>query len=361
MVASVGAIVGLTQAHLAEIYKDSDNLNKAMSDLGGEMMNIESTFQTDMTNIETTSQLASDYITQLERLETTGVKTREEQQKYVAIIQKLKALIPGLNIEIDKQTGLIVGGANAIKSQTQAWKEQAVQQAMLTKQTQQVDALAKAIQAVSDAEIASANNAAELQSKRAKLADIERQIADATGRTLDEINALSLQDRSGFWQQQTTEANQLKASWNAVNQEVTSLVSGQSALDTAMQNANASVAAATAEVDKTTAAYEAAYGVMANTEAATAGADTVEDSLEDVGTAADNAAKDVRDFSSDVTDMAKNLKDEADITLKEATKNLQENTKLYNNLWTNIGSLMKRGVSKEFLFHLQQMGPSGWA
>ncbi len=142
------------------------------------------------------------------------------------------------------------------------------------------------IQAVSDAEVAAATNAAELTAKRQRLSEIEADITTQTGKTLEQINAMSLQERSAFWQTASADAQALKIEWNALNNEAADLARGQEALDTALQGANASVAAATAEVDKTTAAYEKAYGVMADTEAATTGADTVVDGLEEIGDAA---------------------------------------------------------------------------
>ena len=360
LVASVGAIVGLTQAHLSEIYKDSNNLNTAMSNLGNEMITIESTYQSSMANIESTSKLAEDYVTQLEALEAAGVKTTEQQKQYTAIVQKLKALIPSLNISIDEQTGLIVGGTKAIREQTSAWKEQAVLEIMMRKQKAQIEALTDAQIALTEAETAQKNNIDSLKQKRQELTAIEEQFAAATGKTMAEFKSMSQGEVQAFYQAHGQAAADLVIKWNNLQNAARELEMAQSALDTAVQNGTASVAAANAEVQRTQEVYQQAYDAMANTEAATAGTDAVTNALEGVGTAADSAAKDVRDFSSDVSDMTKNLKEESDITLKEATKNLQENTKLYNNLWSNIGNLMKRGVSQDFLYHLQQMGPEGW-
>ncbi len=360
LVALIGTTVALTQQRMDEIYKDSNALNTAMSNLAKEMLNIESTFQKDMTSLEATSTLASDYIAELEKLETTGVKTREEQEKYAILIRQLKTLIPGLNIQIDKQTGLIKGGAKALREQTAAWKEQAVLEYMLTKQKAQVEALTDAQIALTEAEIAHKNNAEALTSIRKEQTDIEEKFSSTFGKTLQQVKDMTANQMQKWLNDNGQEAKNLLTQWNELANSGRNLEMAQSGLDTAIQKGTASVAAANAEVEKTKDVYQQAYDSMANTDAATAGTDAVVDGLEDVGTAADNAAKDVRDFSKDVSDMTKNLKDEADITMKEATKNLKDNTALYNNLWTNIGNLMKRGVSQDFLFHLQQMGPSGW-
>jgi len=360
LAAGIAAIALTVKNHYDKIYEDANNLNSAMSDFSSEMQTISTTYQDSMDNIEITSGLAEDYVKQLENLEEAGLKTKDSQEQYASVVRQLKTLIPGLNIEIDKQTGKIKGGASAVRNATEAWKAQAIQQAMLTKQTAQVDALATAIQALTDAEVAAGMNSKELALIREKQLSVEEKLATATGKTADELKSMTAGDLLFFFASLGEEAQKLGEEWLDLDSKAGDLTTGQTALNASIVTAKDSVAAATAEVDKTTAAYEKAYGVISNTDAVTEGTDAVVDGLEGVGTAADNAAKDIRDFSSDVSDMTKNLKDEADVTMKEALKNLEANTKLYDSLWVNIGSLMKRGVSQDFLFHLQQMGPSGW-
>ncbi len=359
-VALIATIALKAKEHYDAIYKDANDLKNAMSAFSAEMMNIESTFQADMANIQAVSGLASDYIDELVRLEQTGLKTKESQDKYALTIRQLKALMPGLNIEIDKQTGLIVGGASAIRSQTAAWKEQAIQQAMITKQTEQVNALADAIVALNEAKVKSKENDDALAEAQEKLTKSGKELADALGVTTDELNNMDTAELMLRLIGLGKEGDSLTNTWIEQKGAVADLTAGQTALNAEIANAEANVSAATEAVNKSSAAYEEAYGVIADTDAATAGTDAVVDGLNDVGSAADDAAKDIKDFSQDVTDMTSNLKKESDITLKEANANLKANTALYNNLWVNIGALMKRGVSEEFLFYLQQMGPDGW-
>lgn len=90
------------------------------------------------------SEAASAYIDRLKELESQGEMTAVQQAEYRQIIDKIKAIMPDLNIQIDEQTGLLVGGADALQKQADAWKNVAIQQALATKYSAQVEAWAAA-------------------------------------------------------------------------------------------------------------------------------------------------------------------------------------------------------------------------
>lgn len=96
-----------------------------------------------------------------------GKLTDEQQTEYQTIIDKIRYLLPDINIELDKQTGLLVGGADALLSQADAWKKVALQQALATKYKDQMEAWGAA--------------AAELSENQTKL-----NRAQADGRALSE-------------------------------------------------------------------------------------------------------------------------------------------------------------------------------
>lgn len=86
------------------------------------------------------SEAVSDYIGRLKELENQGDLTAAEQAEYRQIIDKIKALMPDLNLQIDEQNGLLLGGADALEQQAEAWKKVAIQQALETKYHDQVEA-----------------------------------------------------------------------------------------------------------------------------------------------------------------------------------------------------------------------------
>lgn len=86
--------------------------------------------------IEDTVKEADKYIEVLQNCEADGKITREEQEKYNEAIEELKKLFPDLNIEIDKHTGMIKGGTEAVREQIKAWQENAIAEARAYRLTQ---------------------------------------------------------------------------------------------------------------------------------------------------------------------------------------------------------------------------------
>lgn len=86
--------------------------------------------------IEDTVKEADEYIKVLQNCESDGKITREEQEKYNEAIEELKKLFPDLNIEIDKHTGMIKGGTEAVREQIKAWQENAIAEARAYRLTQ---------------------------------------------------------------------------------------------------------------------------------------------------------------------------------------------------------------------------------
>lgn len=63
-----------------------------------------------------------EYMGTLERLDKKKKLSKEEQRLYNETLEKLKGIIPGLNVELDKKTGKIKGGTEALKDQITEWK-----------------------------------------------------------------------------------------------------------------------------------------------------------------------------------------------------------------------------------------------
>lgn len=79
--------------------------------------------------IDDTYTEAQKYLDVLADIERDGKVTRDEQEKYNDAIEELKKLFPELNIEIDKKTGKIKGGTDAIREQIDAWRDLAMAEA----------------------------------------------------------------------------------------------------------------------------------------------------------------------------------------------------------------------------------------
>lgn len=83
--------------------------------------------------IDDTYAAAQPYLEIIQDIEADGKVTREEQEKYNEAISKLQELYPDLNIEIDKHTGKIQGGVQALKDEIEAWKQKAFIEAAQTR------------------------------------------------------------------------------------------------------------------------------------------------------------------------------------------------------------------------------------
>ncbi|MEA5048400.1 MAG: phage tail tape measure protein [Eubacteriales bacterium] len=91
------------------------------------------------------ADVAGQYIDRLAALEAQTSLTDAEQAEYQQIVALLAGLIPGLNLDIDEQNGLLINGAEALKSQVEQWKQlqivSSVEQARAGYQQAYTDAL----------------------------------------------------------------------------------------------------------------------------------------------------------------------------------------------------------------------------
>ena len=92
------------------------------------------------------------YINRLESLEDAGTATNVSQREYRAILSEINSLMPGINIQLDEQTGLVENGASSLRGLAESWKEAAVMQAYYNSYSEKAQAWAKLRIEVEDAE-----------------------------------------------------------------------------------------------------------------------------------------------------------------------------------------------------------------
>lgn len=120
-------------AGVVEIRKEFEHLSGATADAlttseESYAAAVES-YEKQSTHIEASATVVERYVMRLKELEEQGVNTAEQQAEYNKLIEQIRALMPDLNIEIDKQTGLLKDGADALLENVAAWKEYAQMQA----------------------------------------------------------------------------------------------------------------------------------------------------------------------------------------------------------------------------------------
>lgn len=113
-----------------------DELTGSLKQFNNKLEESNIAFEDSNKNLEATSKVAEKYVQRLEELEKQSSLTTEEQNEYNNILHSLESTIPSVSNIIDKQTGSIIGGTNALREQIQAWKDLAIQQAYQEKLTE---------------------------------------------------------------------------------------------------------------------------------------------------------------------------------------------------------------------------------
>lgn len=121
-------IVGSLVTNAITAADKVNELTEATEKAAESLNEINSEFGRSRSDVSSAADAADKYITRLEELENQGLKTAEAQKEYQGTISILNELIPDLNIKLDEQTGFIVGGTEALRENTEAWRENALAQ-----------------------------------------------------------------------------------------------------------------------------------------------------------------------------------------------------------------------------------------
>lgn len=169
------------------------------------------TFEQTRAQIEGQTELAERYISQLERLEAQGVRTREEKEAYALVVERLNSLYPDLNAKINAETGLLESGTRALREYTEAWKEAEFQKALQSKYGDEQ-------QAYTDAEVELYQNKAKLKLAEDEYNELVKK-RDELKTSKDEIfNTLSPFEKSEIvYSEKYREAER---AYNSINKKV---------------------------------------------------------------------------------------------------------------------------------------------
>lgn len=144
----------------------------------------EASYQATETTISATASVVDEYIQRLEELEAQGLDTAEAQGEYRRIVDQVNALVPGLNLTIDEQTGLLEQNTEAIKRQVEAWEQAALNEAVNKKYQDQ-------IKAVADAKVELAENEIQLANITGKMDELEKERAANQEKQLENAERLN--------------------------------------------------------------------------------------------------------------------------------------------------------------------------
>ena len=143
-IAALGVGLYTLISSLSNATDEFDEMTEASKRLETTVAETERTFNETRDEIEGTATIAGQYVDRLKELESQQSMTEAETEEYRATVDKLRTIMPGLNAEIDEQSGLLKDGAIALQNQIDNWYELAVAQALQNKYAEQIQAQAEA-------------------------------------------------------------------------------------------------------------------------------------------------------------------------------------------------------------------------
>ena len=161
---TVGIVTLATSAD--DAAESVEDMTTASRNLEAVVAESEAAYTAARDEIEGNAVLARQYADRLQELENQQSMTAAEAEEYAATVEKLRVVLPDLNVEIDEQTGLLKDGADALQTQIDGWYELAVAQALQEKYKEQ-------IQAQAEAEAELTGNLAAKQRKESEIAVLE--------------------------------------------------------------------------------------------------------------------------------------------------------------------------------------------
>lgn len=161
----------------------SKRLNDSLKDFQQSVDRTNESFEKTSMEVEKNALMAERYCNKLEELEKAGLDTRESQLQYAAIVKNLNDIYPELNLETDEQTGLLNKQSKARLKNIDAMKQEYLYRARISQYTDLLEEQAEAVVSVESAE-------AELAGIQVEREQIENQLAEATGLSIDKLKKL---------------------------------------------------------------------------------------------------------------------------------------------------------------------------
>lgn len=123
------AIAALATAAANDAVPSVDELTQAAQGMREAMDEANATYDDTVSSTLAAAGVADTYIAKLEEMEAAGVRTEEEHRQYHNTLALLCQVVPDLANYIDLETDTIEGGTAALRANTEAWKQNAMQQA----------------------------------------------------------------------------------------------------------------------------------------------------------------------------------------------------------------------------------------
>lgn len=304
-IAALAAGIGVLVATLKDDATPSvKELTEAASALPDAFDAANASYKESEIRVLATTAAAEKYIDRLRDLEAQGVSTNAAQSEYQQIVDKLRYLLPDVNIELDEQTGLLVGGANALYEQVDAWKAVALQQALTTKYEAQIKAWGDAYVEVEQNRVKLNQAEADAAVIESRIADIQKKMAENQQKhnAVMEDSTISASEATQAHQALFEEYAGLSMELTDLNKQLKSNSKEQDNLNEAIKTGEETASGYEQQVDEAQAALDA---FMNSANSAADGANGLSDAMGNQS----GAAQSIRD---QITQLAQDYKDAYD-------------------------------------------------
>lgn len=202
--AIIGAAVGYIATSSLQAKEVKTEFEEITEDLKETMREADEAFNDTKSEVEGAAGAAEYYVRRLKELEEAGLTTAAAHREYEMLVAELNELIPELNLQIDENTGLLNINTDAVLDNIEAWKQQALAEALHDKLSESLKVQADAISLVVEKEMERDRISDELQKQlgvlgekeeelndvREKSAKLEKELENAIDATVEERTAM---------------------------------------------------------------------------------------------------------------------------------------------------------------------------
>lgn len=332
-VTAVGAltagIVALSDASKDDAVPSVRELTEAARELDSAMSDARAACDDTVTTTEASANVANNYIDRLDELNSLSKLSAEQQREYHGILVMLTQTVPDLANYIDLETDTINGGTEALRANTQAWKDNAIAQAY---QEQLTEIYSKNADVLIEAE----KNKIGLRDAEGKLAvaqkaqndEFERQnqlYQEANQKVQEYYEETGLVTDANMWLGETTD----ELNWK-LEQNAQAVMEAQDAVD-AYQKA----------IDKDNDALQAAQDEIALAEEAVQNLTTA---TEDSTTSTEDASRGYGELNTEISSVKERV-EALQQAYQEAYKAAAESVQGQYALWQQADSIVATSAS----------------
>lgn len=327
--ALTAGIVALSDASKDDAVPSVRELTEAARELDSAMSDARAACDDTVTTTEASANVANNYIDRLDELNSLSKLSAEQQREYHGILVMLTQTVPDLANYIDLETDTINGGTEALRANTQAWKDNVIAQAY---QEQLTEIYSKNADVLIEAE----KNKIGLRDAEGKLAvaqkaqndEFERQnrlYQEANQKVQEYYEETGLVTDANMWLGETTD----ELNWK-LEQNAQAVMEAQDAVD-AYQKA----------IDKDNDALQAAQDEIALAEEAVQNLTTA---TEDSTTATEDASRGYGELNTEISSVKERV-EALQQAYQEAYKAAAESVQGQYALWQQADSIVATSAS----------------